>query len=128
MIFLIKLIEKIDAKKALKVNNSIIIVGCQKIIPLNIKISLARLIEGGAEILIARKINHQNVRFGKILISPLIIIMFRVWNFVYTKFTNRNNADEDNPWATIIIIAPFNPIKDIVKSEEITIAIWATEE
>lgn len=127
-IFLNKLIEKIDAIKALSINNNIIIVGCQNIILVSIKSSLAKLIDGGAEILIAKKINHQNVKFGKILIIPLIIIIFRVWNLVYTMFTSKNNADEANPWASIIIIAPFIPIKDSVKSAEITIAIWAMEE
>jgi len=42
---------------------------------------------------------------------------------VYTIFTNKNNADEASPWATIMIMAPFIPIKDNVKRAEITIAI-----
>lgn len=44
-------------------------------------ISLIILIDGGAEILIAIKINHQNIRLGNELISPLKEIMFRVWYF-----------------------------------------------
>jgi len=73
------LIEKIDAMNEDMANTIIIIVGCQNIILVNINSSLARLIDGGAEMLIARKINHQNVKFGKIFVSPLIDIMFRVW-------------------------------------------------
>ena len=40
--------------------------------------SLIILIEGGAEILIAIKMNHQNIIFGKELIKPLKEIIFRV--------------------------------------------------
>lgn len=44
-------------------------------------ISLIILIVGGAEMLIAIKINHQNIRLGKELINPLKEIIFRVWYF-----------------------------------------------
>lgn len=54
----------------------------QLINPIIIKISLIRLIVGGAEILTAVNINHQNVILGKELISPLNDIIFRVWYFV----------------------------------------------
>ena len=40
--------------------------------------SLNMLIDGGAEILIAMKINHQNIKLGKELINPLNEIIFRV--------------------------------------------------
>jgi len=90
-------------------NITIIRVGLQNIILVIIKISLARFIEGGAEMLIAKKINHQNIRLGKIFAKPLISMILRVWNLEYTIFTKRKRADEDNPCANIIIIAPFKP-------------------
>lgn len=60
------------------INITIIIVGCQNIILVNIKSSLKRLIEGGAEILTAIKINHQKDKLGIVFINPLIDKMFRV--------------------------------------------------
>jgi len=50
--------------------------------PIIIIISLAKLIVGGADILIAVKINHQNVMFGEDVNNPLKEIIFRVWNFI----------------------------------------------
>lgn len=73
-------------------------------------ISLMVLIVGGAEMFRAININHQKVIFGIIVIRPLNKRMFRVWYLIYKSFTRRNNADEDNPWAIIIMIAPVNPI------------------
>lgn len=43
--------------------------------------SLIIFIDGGAEILIAININHQNIKLGKELINPLNEIIFRVWYF-----------------------------------------------
>lgn len=93
-----------------------------------IRISLIVLIDGGAEMFIAIKINHQNTMFGVIVINPLNIIMFREWIFIYRSFTSRNKADDDIPWAIIIIIAPINPILFIEKILDRTNPIWATEE
>lgn len=78
--------------------------------------------------LIAKKINHQNVIFGKIFVSPLIDKIFRVWNFEYVIFTSKNNAEEDSPCATIIIILPLNPRRVIVNNEVSTMPIWAIDE
>lgn len=91
-------------------------------------ISLIVLIEGGAEILIAININHQNVMLGDIIIIPLKEEMFREWNFIYISFVNKNSADEDNPCAIIMIIAPINPIWFIENSLIKTKAMCATEE
>lgn len=43
------------------------------------RISLIVLIDGGAEMFVAIKINHQKVMFGIIVIKPLMFIIFRVW-------------------------------------------------
>lgn len=91
------LIEKIEALNEHIINIIIIIEGCQKIILVIIINSLAKLIDGGADMLIAKKINHQNVILGKIFVIPLIDKIFRVWNFEYIIFTRRNRADDDSP-------------------------------
>jgi len=72
------LIENTDAMNDDRINKVIIIMGCQNIILVNINNSPAKLIEGGAEMLIAKKMNHQNIRLGKIFVSPLMAIIFRV--------------------------------------------------
>lgn len=77
-----RLIEKMDAIKEDMIKRIIIIVGCQTIILVNIKSSLSKLIEGGAEMLMATKMNHQKDKLGKVFISPFIERMFRVWNFI----------------------------------------------
>lgn len=40
----------------------------------------------------------------------------------------QNKPDEQNPWPTIIKIAPFNPHLDKVRIPLATIDIWATED
>jgi len=122
------LIEKIEAINEDIINIIIIIIGCQNIILVNINSSLAKLIEGGAEILTAKKINHQNVIFGKIFVNPLMDMILRVWYLEYNMFTNKKRAEEDIPWASIMIIAPFNPSWESVNREARTIPIWATDE
>jgi len=74
-----------------------------------IKISLIVLIVGGADMLIITNINHQNVILGEMDIKPLNIIIFRVWVLLYKSLARRNRAEEVNPWAIIIIIAPIKP-------------------
>lgn len=93
-----------------------------------IMISLNVLIVGGAEMFKAININHQNVILGISVIIPLNIKMFRVWYLKYKSFTNKNRADEDNPWAIIIIIAPVNPIKLNENKPVNTNPICATDE
>lgn len=92
------------------------------------KISLIVLIDGGAEILRAININHQKVILGINIKIPLNKIIFRVWYFEYKSFTRKNRADDDSPWAIIIIIAPVNPIVFIENNPVNTNPIWATDE
>lgn len=74
----IRLIEKIEEVIEIIKIKVIIIIGCHGIRLINIRTSLNKLMEGGAEILIAKKINHQNVRFGIIFIIPLKDKILRV--------------------------------------------------
>lgn len=107
----------------------IIIVDIFQLIILDIiKISLRVLIVGGAEILTAININHQNMMLGIINKVPLNIRIFREWYFVYISFTKKNRADDDNPWAIIIMIAPIKPIDFMEKIPANTNPICATEE
>lgn len=92
------------------------------------KISLIVLIVGGAEMLTAMNINHQKVMLGIIEINPLNIKIFRVWNFIYKSFTKRKRAEDDNPWAIIIIIAPEKPIRLLENNPNNTNPICATDE
>lgn len=128
IIFTNKLIEKIVVVKEENKINNIIIIGCHVIILMYSIISLNKLIVGGAEIFTDVNINHQNVMLGNDVIIPLKDRMFRVWNFVYIILTNKNKAEEDSPWATIIIIAPFLPIIDRVNNLARISPIWATDE
>lgn len=93
-----------------------------------IMISLRVLIDGGAEMFKAININHQNVKLGIKVKIPFSKIIFRVWYLKYKSFTSKNKADDDNPWATIIIIAPINLIELIVNRLVKTNPIWATDE
>lgn len=93
-----------------------------------IMISLIVLIVGGAEIFRAININHQNVMFGIIIINPLNIRVFREWYLKYKSFTKRKRAEDDIPWAIIIITAPVSPIILRVNKAHNTNPIWATEE
>lgn len=81
IMFIKRLIEKIDAIKDARIKSLIIINGSQKIILVSMNNSLIKLMEGGAEILIATKINHQNEILGNVFINPFNDIMLRVWNF-----------------------------------------------
>lgn len=99
-----------------------------EIILVIIIISLIVLIVGGAEILRAMNINHQKVILGIRIIKPLNNKVFREWYLIYKSFTKRNRAEEDNPWAIIIIIAPVNPNKLEVNRAHSTNPIWATDE
>lgn len=107
----------------------IIIVDIFQLINLDIiKISLRVLIVGGAEMLTAININHQNMILGIISKAPLNNRIFREWYFVYMSLTRKKRADEESPWAIIIIIAPVRPIDLMEKIPVSTNPMWATEE
>lgn len=114
----IKDIKKIKGMELLfhKINLDIII------------ISLIVLMVGGAEIFRDININHQNVILGIMIMRPLNISVFREWYLIYKSLTKRKRAEEDNPWAIIIIIAPDNPILFMVSRADNTKPMWATDE
>lgn len=92
------------------------------------KISLIKFDEGGAAILQMMNINHQPVRIGAKYKIPLVKNSLRVLNFSYVILAKMNKAEDENPWAIIIVTAPYIP--NLV--EEVTPAInspiWPTDE
>lgn len=117
-----------DVTIILEIKIIIIVYLFQKIILVIMKISLIVLIVGGADIFIAIKINHQKIMLGEMDIIPLKFIIFRVWYLKYKSFTNKNKADDTNPWAIIINIPPNNPELFIEKKAINTNPIWLTDE
>jgi len=69
-------------------------------------ISLSRLIDGGAAIFQAEKINHHIVKIGSEVIIPFVKYMLRVWVISYVMLARINSAEEHNPCAIIIINPP----------------------
>lgn len=91
-------------------------------------ISPRRLIDGGAAILAAENINHQNVIAGNNIIIPLVINMLRVFVVSYVMLARANIHEEHRPWASIIVRAPCHPqvVFDIMPP--VARPMWLTEE
>jgi hypothetical protein len=92
------------------------------------RISLIRLMEGGALMLIANAMNQMRDMVGEIDSSPLIIYSIREFNISYRLFASENKREDVNPWAIIIIITPVCPQVEFILIPRIKIAIWLTEE
>jgi hypothetical protein len=72
-------------------------------------ISLIRLVEGGAAMLVITAVNHIIVMAGVKWDSPLFNNILRVLDDSYNILTRANIDDEVNPWATIKVNAEFHP-------------------
>jgi len=79
------------------------------------KISLNRLIEGGAAMFAPVNKNHQRVIVGPTHINPLVRKILRVWVISYDILAKENRAEDLKPWAIIIVRAPINP-QDVLDS------------
>lgn len=92
------------------------------------KISLIRLIVGGADIFAAVNKNHHKVIIGATAIIPFVKNILRVCVISYLMFAIINNADELKPWAIIIIRAPAKPhaLFDIMPAS--ISPMWPTDE
>lgn len=66
------------------------------------KISLIKLILGGAAMFAQENMNHQNDNVGIIVSIPLVSITLRVDVILQLIFAIQNSADDLNPWAIII--------------------------
>lgn len=79
------------------------------------------MIDGGAAILAAAKINHQKDIAGKRERRPLVRNNLRVCVISYVIFARANRQEEQIPWAIIISKLPWKPqyepdIRPAVKS------------
>lgn len=79
-----------------------------KILQIN-KISLRRLIEGGAPIFITQNKNQKKLREGKIIINPLVKYRLREEITSYVILAKQNMPDDTKPWEIIITKEPKNP-------------------
>ena len=86
------------------------------------------MIDGGAAILAASNINHHIDRLGVKFSMPFVMNDLRVWVIEYEIFAKINRAEDDSPWAIIIIIAPLIPHFLMERTPAISNPIWPTEE
>lgn len=61
------------------------------------KISLIKLILGGAAIFAQQNMNHQSDNIGITVKNPLVNIILRVCVMLYLMFAIQNSADDLNP-------------------------------
>jgi uncharacterized membrane protein len=66
------------------------------------KISLIKLILGGAAMLAQQNMNHQNAIVGIMVSIPFVSTILRVIVIEYLIFAMQNRADDLSPWAIII--------------------------
>ena len=91
-------------------------------------ISLIKLIEGGAAILVILKMNHHKAINGNTLKRPLVRKSLRVDVNSYVLFAMANIAEEHRPWAIIIAKAPWAPQEDPVISPAVINPMCPTDE
>lgn len=72
-------------------------------------ISLKRLMDGGAAILAAVKINHHIDIVGPTDINPFVRNILRVLVISYDMFAKIKRAEDLRPWAIIMARAPVIP-------------------
>lgn len=87
-----------------------------------------RFRNGGDAILAAQLINHIKVKCGNRVESPLVKNILRVEVVWYVKKLMAKRAEDDKPWAIIIIAAPLHPAYEQVKIPAVRRPICPTEE
>lgn len=92
------------------------------------RISDARLIVGGAAIFAAENKNQIAVINGKNASIPLVKNKLRVCVVSYIELASANRAEDERPWATIIIIEPSQPQIELVIKPAVNKPICPTEE
>lgn len=92
------------------------------------RISLKRLIDGGAAMFIQANINHIMDILGRTDSTPLVIAILRVWNISYLIFAMQNRAEELRPWAIIIPRLPYSPSLELDIAPATRIPMCPTEE
>jgi hypothetical protein len=92
------------------------------------KISLIRLILGGAAIFAQQNINHQKAIVGIIVNIPFVRTILRVIVIPYLIFAMQNNAEDLSPWAIIIARLACIPNFEFDSIPVTMRPIWPTEE
>lgn len=92
------------------------------------KISLIKLILGGAAMFAQQNMNHQNEIIGIIDRSPFVSVSLRVIVMLYVVFAMQNIAEELSPWASIIDILACMPSFDPVIIAANINPMWPTDE
>jgi len=92
------------------------------------KISLIRLILGGAAMFAQQNINHQKDIIGIIDSNPFVRVSLRVLVMLYVMFAIQNIAEELSPCASIIDILACIPILDPVTMAASIRPMWPIEE
>lgn len=92
------------------------------------RISLKRLMVGGAAMLVMERRNHHRAMNGEIMASPLEMYRLRVLVVSYVMFAMANRAEEDRPWAIIMKIAPYIPRGELDMAPATSSPMCPTEE
>ena len=83
---------------------------------------------GGAAILAALNKKKNRAKIGNSARMPLVRNSLRVDVVSYRQLASANSAEEQNPWAIIIIMAPSHPQICIVIIPAVSSPICPTEE
>ena len=78
------------------------------------KISLIKLILGGAAMFAQQNKNHHNDNIGRTVRNPFVNMILRVWVRLYLMFAIQKSADDLNPWAIIIDSLACSPSLEFV--------------
>lgn len=92
------------------------------------KISLIKLILGGAAIFAQQNRNHHSDNIGKTVKNPFVSIILRVWVKLYLIFAIQKSADDLSPWAIIIDRLACNPNLEFVSIPATISPICPTDE
>ncbi len=92
------------------------------------KISLIKLILGGAAMFAQQNRNHHSDSIGITVRNPFVSIILRVSVIPYLIFAIQNNADELSPWAIIIDRLACSPSFEFVSIPATISPICPTDE
>lgn len=99
--------------KLIRLNGRIIDMECL-IIDIIKKISLIKLILGGAAMFAQQNMNHHIDSIGIVVKNPFVNIILRVSVILYLMFAIQNSAEDLSPWAIIIDRLACNPSFEFV--------------
>lgn len=91
-------------------------------------ISAPKFRKGGAPIFVAIIRNHIVDIAGANIRIPLLIISARELDISYAVLVIKNRADDESPWAIIMITEAFQPQAELERIPAIPRPMWATDE